>query len=165
MTAELPPGVAEAIREELVCLWGDLDEARRAAFNGTWSIRCANLADRIHALTRIVGPVPWGETSFDLVLAGVYEGVHAEIGVRVEVPMDEVRSQHERYQADLRRSLSIPPPPASRRRLPEPAPTRVRRKSGRELQSEIARAEAKAAEQAERLNRLRQQLAERGQDD
>ena len=77
-------------RWELLLLWNDLHSAYRAAANGSWSIRCDGLADRIKMFTEQVGPTPWEEIQIDLLEAGIYQRVHAEIGVAVEVDMARV---------------------------------------------------------------------------
>jgi hypothetical protein len=76
-----------AVREELVMLWGDLTSAVRYAANGSWSIQCDNLAERITVLSRLVGPTPWDEIDVGTLLSGVYERVHREAGIEVP-PID-----------------------------------------------------------------------------
>lgn len=90
----------EVAREELACLWGDLNEARRSAINGEWSIKCDNLTERIKDLTKILGPTPWDEIQIPLLEAGVYQRIHAELGI--DVP--EVRPDMEEV-ADIRARL------------------------------------------------------------
>lgn len=78
-----------AIREELVCLWSDLDQARRSAAvpldpsdeRRGWSICMLNVADRIGDLTRLVGPSNWEEVSVDLLLEGWWDVVHERAGI------------------------------------------------------------------------------------
>ncbi|MFG3046258.1 hypothetical protein ACGFZR_15180 [Streptomyces sp. NPDC048241] len=87
-------------REELVCLWGDLNEARMYAINGKWSIKCDQLEERIKDLTRLIGPIPWEEIQLSLLELGIYQRVHAELGIdTAEVRPDmakvaEVRARH-----------------------------------------------------------------------
>jgi hypothetical protein len=78
---DYPDSLEEAAREELVCLWGDLAEARRSAMNGVWSIACDGIVERVVALSRHVGAVPWGEVDVDLISVGLYERIHAEAGL------------------------------------------------------------------------------------
>ena len=79
-----------ACREELVYLWGDLDEARRDAHEGQWSMGCDSLVERIKALTSLVGATPWEQVQIPLVEDGVYQRVHRELGIEVAVDMDAV---------------------------------------------------------------------------
>jgi hypothetical protein len=71
----------EVAREELACLWGDLEIARRSAINGTWSIQCDNLTDRIKGLTAVIGPTPWDEIQIPLLELGIYQRIHAELSI------------------------------------------------------------------------------------
>ncbi len=46
-------------RSEIENLWTDLDrDIREAIPPGVWSMSCADTYERIHDLTRLVGPVP-----------------------------------------------------------------------------------------------------------
>ena len=76
----------DALREELVHLWTDLEHARREAINGTWSIRCDALAARIGSITQLVGPASWDYMPLALLMDGVYQRLHAELGV--DAPVD-----------------------------------------------------------------------------
>ena len=78
---DYPTDVAAAARIELVNLWSDLDEARRRALNGIWSMQCSNVAYRIVMLSRVVGACPWGEVGVTVLLDGLYERLHQEAGV------------------------------------------------------------------------------------
>jgi hypothetical protein len=80
----------EVAREELSLLWGDLHRARQSAINGRWSIQCDHLVERIKALTPLVGPTPWDEIQIPLLEHGIYQRVHEELGVTVNVDMDRV---------------------------------------------------------------------------
>ncbi|MGW7350920.1 hypothetical protein [Streptomyces sp. NPDC054784] len=92
-----------AAREELVCLWGDLDEARRRALNGVWSMGCDGLVERIKRLTVLVGPTPWDEIQLPLLEDGVYQRLHAELGV--EAPVDMVKvAEHRRWLTESLRT-------------------------------------------------------------
>jgi hypothetical protein len=75
--------LAAVAREELTCLWHDLDAARRNAYHGEWSMACDSLVDRIKALTPLVGPTPWGDIQIPLLESGIYQRVHAELGIDV----------------------------------------------------------------------------------
>lgn len=82
--------LAEVARGELICLWGDLDEARRDAYDDQWSIGCDSLVERIKALTPLVGPTPWAEVQIGLLEDGIYQRVHRQLGIEVAVDMDAV---------------------------------------------------------------------------
>ncbi len=70
-------------REELVCLWHDLYAARNEAINGTWSVRCDSLVDRIKELTKLIGPTRWEQIQIQLLEEGIYQRVHSELGIDV----------------------------------------------------------------------------------
>ena len=80
----------EVARGELACLWSDLEEARRRAYSNAWSMGCDSLVERIKALTPLVGPTPWDEVQIPLLEDGVYQRVHAELGIEVTVDMAKV---------------------------------------------------------------------------
>ncbi|MET8378019.1 hypothetical protein [Streptomyces microflavus] len=86
----------EVAREELVCLWHDLDEARRRAVRNRWSVACDDLVDRIKALTPLVGPTSWEEVQIRLLEDEVYQRVHAELGIEAPVDMGKV-AEHRAY--------------------------------------------------------------------
>jgi hypothetical protein len=75
-------------RMELLCLWGDMNDARdsRLAFVAgggmggaeSWSIRMDNLAERIRDLSRLVGVVPWRSVPVSLLRADVYQRVYED---------------------------------------------------------------------------------------
>lgn len=92
----------EAVREELDALWSDLNIARRDAINGIWSIRCDGLVERIKALTPLVGATPWEQIQIPLLEEGVYQRIHAELGISVDVDMERVTEV--RGHIDERRS-------------------------------------------------------------
>lgn len=75
-----------ALRDELIQLWGDMFWARAEAYR-EWSMRCENLAERIVTISRIVGPAPWEHISVDLLRDGTYERVHHE-GNIPHLPID-----------------------------------------------------------------------------
>src|SRR6266487_312620 len=92
----------DAARDELDALWADLDTAVRYAANGQWSITCDWLTDRIKRLTQLVGPTPWEQVQIPLLESGVYQRLHAELDVSVEVDMARVAEV--RASIDARRS-------------------------------------------------------------
>lgn len=88
-----------AVRDELECLWGDLAMAQLSAINTEWSIQCNGLAERIKNLTMLVGPTPWEKVSITLLENGVYQRLHGEMNVPVEVDMGEVAAVRGRIEA------------------------------------------------------------------
>jgi hypothetical protein len=83
--------LVEACREELRILWCDLEAARCSAIRpGTWSIQCLNLEDRIKTFTKLVGPTPWEEIQISLLELGIYQRIHADLGVAAPVDMERV---------------------------------------------------------------------------
>lgn len=85
-----------ALREELSYLWTDLQTARRDAYKGGWSMQCDWLVERIKTITPLVGPTPWTELDIELIEDGVYQRIHAEIGVDAPYDEDGVR-KHRAY--------------------------------------------------------------------
>lgn len=77
----------EALREELSCLWTDLQTARRDAYRNAWSMHCEWIEGRIKAITPLVGPTPWEQLDTQLIEDGIYQRIHGEIGV--DAPYDE----------------------------------------------------------------------------
>ena len=55
--------------------WEALDQALRDAINGVWSMAASNLAARIVAAARLVGPTPPTSVPWRLVSGGVYDAV------------------------------------------------------------------------------------------
>lgn len=83
-----------ALQRLLELAWDDLAEARRHAIDGSWSIRCDSMVDRIIGITRLVGPLSWEHVSVDLILDGVYERIHEAIGMPTPLtPADRARAQ------------------------------------------------------------------------
>ena len=97
-----------AVRDELSCLWADLQTARRDAHNGTWSTHCDWIVGRIKTLTPLVGPTPWEKLDITLIEDGVYQRVHQELGI--DAPYDEegVRRHHELLSGGRIRSSAGP---------------------------------------------------------
>lgn len=79
--------LSAALREELAHLWRDLDDARHGAANGYWSMRCDWLVSRIKRITPLVGPTPWQQIQAPLLEQGIYQRVHAELGVEARVDL------------------------------------------------------------------------------
>lgn len=96
----------ETARQELACLWNDLNDARRSAANGEWSMRCDHLVWRIEALTKHVGATPWEEIQIPLLEDGVYQRVHSGMGISVDVDM--VRVAEVRASINARRIQRLP---------------------------------------------------------
>lgn len=92
----------QVAREELSFLWGDLNTARQSAIRNQWSIQCDNIAERIKALTLLVGPTPWEEIQIQLLEDGVYQRIHAEWGVEVSPDMVRVAEVRGRINASAR---------------------------------------------------------------
>jgi len=84
-----------ALRWLLGCAWHDLQDARRRAINGHWSIECNHQVSRIVGLTRLVGPQPWGAVPVDLIIDGVYERIHEAIGTPTPLSDDDRRRARE----------------------------------------------------------------------
>jgi len=80
----------QVAREELSFLWGDLNTARRNAYRGQWSIQCDHIVGRIETLTPLFGPTPWDEIQIPLLEDGIYQRIHAELGIEVSVDMERV---------------------------------------------------------------------------
>lgn len=94
----------DAARWELVLLWDDLDRARRTARNGEWTMGCDAAVERIRMFTRLVGPTPWEKVQISLLEDGIYQRVHAELGVPVDVDMEKVVSVRASINQRLARS-------------------------------------------------------------
>lgn len=92
--------VESALERELVHLWYDLFWARRMAHRDGWSMACEGIVGRIASLSRVMGRgTPWGAVPISLIVEGVWQAVHAAIGVEVEPPdMAEVMALHEEDQ-------------------------------------------------------------------
>ncbi|MFD6656895.1 hypothetical protein ACFWEB_17345 [Streptomyces parvus] len=86
----------DVAREELSSLWRDLDAARRRAYRDQWSMECDSLVERIKALTPLVGHTPWDEVQIPLLEDGIYQRVHAELGIDAPVDMARV-AEHRAY--------------------------------------------------------------------
>lgn len=80
----------DVAREELGLLWNDLNRERSLAINGEWSMNCDHLVERIKALTPLVGPTPWEEIQIPLLELGIYQRVHTELGIPVDVDMERI---------------------------------------------------------------------------
>src|SRR5687768_6685865 len=80
-----------ALRWLLVLAWSDLEEARRNAINGRWSMACDGQVARIVGLTRLVGPTGWEHIPVPLIIDGVYERIHELIGSPTPLSDDDRR--------------------------------------------------------------------------
>jgi hypothetical protein len=78
-----------ALRWLLKLSWDGLEEARRNAINGRWSIACDGMVARIVGLSRLVGPLRWEEVSVGLILDGVYERIHEAMGMPTPLSDDD----------------------------------------------------------------------------
>lgn len=78
-----------ALQWLLALAWDDLQEARRTAADGQWSIACDSQVARIVGLTRLIGPLPWENVAVDLILNGVYERIHQAMGMPTPLTDDE----------------------------------------------------------------------------
>jgi hypothetical protein len=94
----------DAIRHELLCLWDDLHRARTNAYSGKWSMLCDNLELRIKGLTPLVGPTPWDEIQIPLLEDGIYQRIHADLGVEVAPDMARVAQVCARIDESAARS-------------------------------------------------------------
>lgn len=77
-------------REELTDLWYDLNEARRTAQNGRWSIQCEYIQGRIEKLTKLVGPTSWESIQIGLIEDGLYQKINRDLGFEVQPDMARV---------------------------------------------------------------------------
>lgn len=91
----------QAAREELSYLWGDLNTARESAIRGQWSIRCDGIEERIKTLTALVGPTPWDEIQIPLLEDGIYQRIHAELGIEAAPDMGRVAQVRESIDSRL----------------------------------------------------------------
>ncbi|MBT2226269.1 hypothetical protein [Nonomuraea sp. NEAU-A123] len=76
------------LRDVAVDLWHDLAAAYGASDckPRETSVACHGLIKRIQDIARVVGPVAPGDLEYEMLLTGLYETVHAEVGVDVHVP-------------------------------------------------------------------------------
>jgi hypothetical protein len=84
-----------ALRWMLSLAWSRLQEARRTAINGRWSIACEWHIAEIVGLTKLVGPINWGHVPVDLILDGTYEHIHEAIGHPTPLSDDDRRRARE----------------------------------------------------------------------
>lgn len=99
MTEPTRDALIEACREELECLWSDLSLAQQHAINGVWSIQCEQVQHRIETLTKLVGPTRWEAVQWDLLESGVYQRIHAGLGIEVHPDMGRVAEGRARQAA------------------------------------------------------------------
>ena len=84
-----------ALRDELSCLWTDLQTARRSAYKDGWSMHCDWIVERIKTITPLVGPTSWRQLDIGLIEDGVYQRIHEEIGVAAPYDEEGVRNHRE----------------------------------------------------------------------
>lgn len=99
-----PEVLRAALRKELDYLWADLGGAMSQATNGSWSIECRCLEERIKEITMLVGPTPWDEIQLPLLESGVYQRIHADLGVEAPVDMDRVAKAQASLDAGIERA-------------------------------------------------------------
>lgn len=87
----------EALRQELIYLWGDLAAAyRQSRADPPWtSTGCEHLIGRIRAVTELVGPVSLDQVEMPFLLTGMYELVHESLDIRAQVPAAMLREARE----------------------------------------------------------------------
>lgn len=81
----------EELADVLEWLWEQLGVAVHSAFQGCWSSQCESITEQIIDLTGLVGPARWQNVPAHLLEAGIYQRIHDEAGVAVDVDMDQVR--------------------------------------------------------------------------
>jgi hypothetical protein len=88
----------DALKAELVHLWSDFAQNYHysQASPPESSGGCESVIERILALTKIVGPVDAGELELWFLLSGMYERVHAQIGIHVTVPESMLQMARDR---------------------------------------------------------------------
>lgn len=98
---------AQALRDELEHLWDDLAEDYRMsrANPPEQSMGCLGRIERIQAITRLVGPCSPGNVPMPFLLTGMYEKVHAEIGITATVPEETLRAARD-YVAEQKRYIA-----------------------------------------------------------
>lgn len=86
-------------QDELECLWGDLEEARRRAIQpGTWTIECEGLEERIKKLAIHCGMTPWEKLPLPLLEDGIYQRIAESMLIDPAVDMDKVRETRARIE-------------------------------------------------------------------
>lgn len=87
----------QALCNELEHLWDDLAEDYRMsrANPPEQSIGCLGRIERIQTITKLVGPCSPGAIPMTFLLTGVYEKVHAEIGITAIVPEETLQAARE----------------------------------------------------------------------
>lgn len=99
----------QALRTELEHMWDDLAEDYRMsrATPPEQSMGCESRIERIQTITRLVGPCPPGAIPMAFLLTGLYEKVHAQIGITATIPEDTLRSAR-KYVAEQKARLGGP---------------------------------------------------------
>ena len=106
MTSQPNEILVDAIRGEIVSLWGDLSSAINESINHQWSIRCDGLTERIVELSHLVGPTSWEEIGVGLLESGVYERIYHDAGIDYP-PVDHGKVEQVRQRAELERSCHL----------------------------------------------------------
>ena len=96
---------AQALRNELEHLWGDLAEDYRMsrATPPEQSMGCLGRIGRIQTITKLIGPCPPEKIQMPFLLTGIYEKVHAQIGITATVPEELLRQAREYVAKSQRR--------------------------------------------------------------
>ena len=96
---------AQALRKELEHLWGDLAEDYRMsrATPPEKSMGCLGRIGRIQTITKLIGPCPPEKIQMPFLLTGMYERVHADIGLTATVPEEMLRHSREYVVESQRR--------------------------------------------------------------
>jgi hypothetical protein len=99
---------AQALRDELEHLWDDLAEDYRMsrANPPEQSMGCLGRIERIQKITKLVGPCLPEAIPMPFLLDGVYEKVHAEIGITATVP-EEMLQRCREYVAESQRRVGV----------------------------------------------------------
>jgi hypothetical protein len=89
------------VRDELVNLWADLEDAVRMAANGSWSGGCERLMERIKALSDLVGPASWQDISIPFLLSETYRQVCEDIGHPCAATVAELAKVRDAWTAQV----------------------------------------------------------------
>jgi hypothetical protein len=99
------------LRRELMYLWGDLASAYRCSgvTPPERSPGCEGMIERIHNVTRVVGPVDPQQVEIWFLLTGMYERVHAAMDLEVVVPEKTMEAcrRAEARNAEMLRKLGV----------------------------------------------------------
>ncbi|MCF3101456.1 hypothetical protein IPZ58_07660 [Streptomyces roseoverticillatus] len=73
---------------ELRKLWGDMEDAMALPPGQPRSLTCDAVETRIKELTPLAGATHWATVPIRLLELGVYQRIHAELGVAAHIDMD-----------------------------------------------------------------------------